>query len=147
MGNRTFQIRDKGFWPCHSECTEMAKHIYDTMDIPLVGGDSTIDPQDQLTDNYASDNKEISMMMVGLAILIFIIGFGTLIAGIVGISNIMVYVVKERTKELGIRKALGASPASIVALIMLESVLITALSGYLGLIVGVGILGRCNESV
>lgn len=98
-------------------------------------------------DNYASDNKEISGMMVGLGILIFIIGFGTLIAGIVGISNIMVYVVKERTKELGIRKAVGATPKIIVAMIMQESIFITAISGYLGLLVGVGILKIAGPSL
>ncbi len=90
--------------------------------------------------NYASDNQEVSGMMVGLGILIFIIGIGTLIAGVVGISNIMVYIVKERTKELGIRKAVGATPKKIISMIMLESVFITALSGYIGLTIGVGIL-------
>lgn len=100
-------------------------------------------PDDQRAiriNNYASENKQISGMMTGLGVLILIIGLGTLIAGIVGISNIMVYVVKERTKELGIRKAIGATPFSIVNMIMLESVLITSLAGYLGLILGVGIL-------
>ncbi|MGB0891558.1 MAG: ABC transporter permease [Flavobacteriaceae bacterium] len=97
--------------------------------------------------NYASDNKEVSGMMVGLGILIFIIGFGTLIAGVVGISNIMVYIVKERTKELGIRKALGATPKSIISMIMLEAILITAISGYLGLTLGVGILKAVGPSL
>ncbi len=109
-----------------------------------------IDPNDQRgirVNNYASDNKEVSSMMVGLGILILIIGLGTLIAGVVGISNIMVYVVKERTKELGIRKAIGAKPKSIITMIMLESILITALAGYLGLIIGVGILEITGPSL
>ncbi|CAL2074518.1 ABC transporter permease [Tenacibaculum sp. 190524A02b] len=97
--------------------------------------------------NYASENKQISSMMVGLGVLILIIGFGTLIAGVVGISNIMVYIVKERTKELGIRKAIGATPKSIVSMIMLEAILITALSGYLGLTIGVGILKALGPSL
>ncbi|MCF2873890.1 MULTISPECIES: ABC transporter permease [unclassified Tenacibaculum] len=97
--------------------------------------------------NYASDNKQVSSMMVGLGILILIIGFGTLIAGVVGISNIMVYIVKERTKELGIRKAIGATPRSIVLMIMLEAILITAISGYIGLTLGVGILKAVGPSL
>ncbi len=109
-----------------------------------------VSPNDQRAiglNNYASDNKEVSGMMIGLGILIFIIGFGTLIAGVVGISNIMVYIVKERTKELGIRKAVGATPKVIVAMIMQEAIFITAISGYLGLLLGVGILELVGPSL
>lgn len=97
--------------------------------------------------NNASGNREVSNMMIGLGILIFIIGFGTLIAGVVGISNIMVYVVSERTKELGIRKAVGATPKDIVAMILQEAIFITAISGYFGLILGVGILKLAGPSL
>ncbi|ARV05863.1 ABC transporter ATP-binding protein [Polaribacter sp. SA4-10] len=109
-----------------------------------------VSPNDQRgigLNNYASGNKEVSGMMVGLGILILVIGFGTLIAGVVGISNIMVYIVKERTKELGIRKAVGATPKAIVAMIMQEAIFITAISGYVGLMIGVGILELLGPSL
>jgi len=97
--------------------------------------------------NNASGNREVTNMMIGLGILIFIIGFGTLIAGVVGISNIMVYVVNERTKELGIRKAVGATPKDIVAMILQEAIFITTISGYFGLILVVGILKVVGPSL
>ena len=90
--------------------------------------------------NMAMQNKGINQMTSVLGILILIIGMGTLIAGVVGISNIMIFIVQERTKEIGIRKALGASPKAIIAIILVESVVVTTIAGYVGLLVGVGVL-------
>ena len=90
--------------------------------------------------NMAEGTQKVDMMTASLAVIILVIGFGTLIAGIVGISNIMIFIVKERTKEIGIRKALGASPRSIVSIILLESIIITAIAGYVGLLLGMGVL-------
>ncbi len=90
--------------------------------------------------NRAESMKEANSILGGLNFLVIFIGLGTLIAGIIGISNIMVFVVKERTKELGIRKALGATPSSIIGMILQETVFITVTSGFIGLLFGTGIL-------
>ena len=82
-----------------------------------------------------------------LQIIVAFVGIGTLIAGIIGISNIMVFVVNETTKELGVRKALGATPISIVAMILNESIFITTLSGIFGLLTGIFMLSRLDNQL
>tara|TARA_B100000902_G_scaffold115547_1_gene116436 strand:+ start:864 stop:2096 length:1233 start_codon:yes stop_codon:yes gene_type:complete len=89
------------------------------------------------TSEELQENKQFASI---LNIIVSFIGIGTLIAGIIGISNIMVFVVKERTKELGIRKALGATPKNIISIILQESIFITTLSGYFGLVIAFAIL-------
>ena len=90
--------------------------------------------------NMAMPQKNVTGLFVGINVFIWFVGLGTLTAGIVGISNIMIITVKERTKEIGIRKALGATPFKIVSALLLESTLVTSIAGYVGLVVGVGLL-------
>ncbi|WP_300673141.1 ABC transporter permease [Soonwooa sp.] len=99
---------------------------------------SPTDQQAVVVRNNAKNNQESFMFIFVISAVVGFIGLGTLLAGIIGISNIMVYIVKERTKEIGIRKAIGAKPAGIVALILQESIVITVISGLIG--VGVGVL-------
>ena len=88
--------------------------------------------------NNAQNMGETFQFMFVLTVIVGFIGMGTLLAGIIGISNIMVYIVKERTREIGVRKAIGAKPSSIVGLIIQESIFITVISGIVG--VGLGAL-------
>lgn len=89
--------------------------------------------------NSSKEFRSIVGLFTGIRIFLWIVGLGTLLAGIIGVSNIMLIIVQERTKEIGIRKALGAPPASIISMILQEAFLITAVSGYAGLVAGVAL--------
>ena len=110
----------------------------------------SVDPRDQAAirvRNYAEGTRDVQAFMMVLNVIIIFIGIGTLVAGIIGISNIMVYIVKERTKEIGVRKAIGATPGSIISMIMLESIFVTALAGYVGLLIGVFTLRAIGDGL
>jgi putative ABC transport system permease protein len=90
--------------------------------------------------NRQKEFKKINNLFLGISGLTWIVGVLTMFAGAIGVSNIMMITVSERTKEIGIRKAIGATPISIMVQIVKEAVVLTALSGYLGLVAGVGVL-------
>lgn len=94
--------------------------------------------------NSLQEFQDFQKVFFGINLFLWIIGIGTIIAGIVGVSNIMLISVRERTKEIGIRKALGATPRSIIGIIILEAIIITGLSGYFGMISGIGLLEAIN---
>ena len=77
---------------------------------------------------------------IGIGVLIWVVGLGTLMAGGIGVSNIMLVTVRERTKEIGIKRALGATPSNIISQIMIESVVLTMIAGVAGIMLGVGLL-------
>lgn len=97
--------------------------------------------------NNAQNMNDTFVFLAVLTAIVGFIGLGTLLAGIIGISNIMVYIVKERTKEIGVRKAIGAKPKSIVGLIVQESVVITVVSGLVGVAVGILTLHLIGDSL
>lgn len=90
--------------------------------------------------NMAEPAKMVNGLFFGINAIIWFVGLGTLMAGIIGVSNIMIITVKERTREIGIRKALGATPFSIVSTLLFESILVTGIAGYAGLVMGVGLI-------
>ncbi|MGB3182327.1 MAG: ABC transporter permease [Cyclobacteriaceae bacterium] len=86
--------------------------------------------------NIEEEYKEVQGLFLGMKGFGWLVSIGTIIAGIIGVSNIMLIIVRERTREIGVRKALGARPSSILSLIIQESLVLTAVSGYFGLVAG-----------
>lgn len=103
------------------------------------------DPQAIGVVNLAAQFATFDMLFTGIDILVWLVGMGTLLAGIIGVSNIMMVTVKERTKEIGVRRALGAKPWNIISQVMSESLLLTALAGLMGLSLGVFILDMVDK--
>lgn len=90
--------------------------------------------------NTLKEAEKIYSLIATIRAVFWFVGIGTIIAGIVGVGNIMLIIVKERTKEIGIRKALGALPMSIIGMILQEAVFVTMFAGLFGLIFGLGLL-------
>jgi len=90
--------------------------------------------------NTEEEFRKVTGLFSGIRVLVWIVGIGTLAAGVIGVSNIMLVIVRERTQEIGVRRALGATPASVIAQIVLEAVLLTASAGYVGLIAGMALI-------
>lgn len=96
------------------------------------------------SNNNAEDFESFASMMFVMKGIIWLVGIFSMIAGVIGVSNIMLIIVKDRTKEIGIRKALGATPWSIITMILQESILITAFAGFIGVASGILIIGSMS---
>ena len=105
------------------------------------------DRQGIWSDNIEEEFQQIQGLFMGIKFLVWFVGIGSLLAGVIGVGNIMLIIVKERTKEIGVRKALGATPRSIISMILLESVFLTTIAGYFGLVSGVFIIWLLNVAV
>jgi putative ABC transport system permease protein len=103
------------------------------------------DPQAVGVLNLAAQFATFNMLFMGIDILVWLVGMGTLLAGVIGVSNIMMVTVKERTKEIGVRRALGAKPFNIISQVMSESLVLTSLAGLIGLSLGVFLLDVVNK--
>lgn len=103
------------------------------------------DPQAVTVLNLAAQFGMFENLFAGIDILVWLVGLGTLLAGIIGISNIMMVTVKERTREIGVRRAIGAKPWNIISQVMSESLTLTAMAGLLGLSAGVFLLDMVDK--
>jgi len=109
-----------------------------------------VDPEDKSAisvDNSIVEAKKFYDLNLYIRLFFWWVGICTIIAGVVGVGNIMMIIVKERTKEIGIRKALGATPVSIIGMILHESIFITAISGFIGLLTGLALLELVGPQV
>lgn len=95
--------------------------------------------------NIEKEFIKFSALFLGIQVLTWIVGIGTLLAGVIGVSNIMLVIIKERTQEIGIQRAIGATPATVIKHIVAESVFLTVMAGYIGLSLGVGVLEILNR--
>ncbi|MGB3149509.1 MAG: ABC transporter permease [Maribacter sp.] len=107
-----------------------------------------VDPEDERafgSFNLGEMFTKVSGFAKGLTFLSLIVGIATILAGVIGIGNILLISVKERTKELGVRRALGATPSEVRNQIILESVFLTTIAGIMGIILGAGVLSIINS--
>jgi putative ABC transport system permease protein len=103
-------------------------------------GFSPLDRRALHVQNNLEEFERVNSVFVWIQAFVWIVGIGTLLAGVVGVSNIMLISVKERTREIGVRKALGATPWAIISLIIGEAVIVTGVAGYAGLVMGIGVV-------
>ena len=118
--------------------------------IALLKERHSVHPDDRQAIGHFNLEKEFDKMnglFTGIDMLVWVVGIGTLFAGVIGVSNIMLIIIKERTNEIGIRRAIGAPPSDIIKQIILESVVLTTVAGYFGLIMGVGLLEMISVAI
>ncbi|MEE4257730.1 MAG: ABC transporter permease [Bacteroidales bacterium] len=144
---RTYNYGDIVGWYSITSQEEIPVSVVEEKAKALLRQRHTIHPDDARavgSFNLENEFNKMTSLFAGIRGLIWIVGIGTLLAGVIGVSNIMLIIVKERTKEIGIQRAIGATPWMVISQVILESVILTTLAGYVGLVLGVGIVEGVN---
>lgn len=147
---KVFNYGDAVFWYAITSQDGIRASVTEEKVIELMKQRHKVHPEDDQAIGHFNVEKEFSKMeglFMGIDGLIWVVGIGTLLAGIIGISNIMLIIIKERTKEIGVKRALGATPFNIINQVILESVFLTTLAGYFGLVLGVGVLSLLDKTM
>jgi putative ABC transport system permease protein len=138
-----FNYGDKVGWFAITSKPKVSATIMEEKVLALLKERHRIAPDDQRALGHFNLEKEfgqIQGLFSGIKMLIWIVGIGTLTAGVIGVSNIMLVIVRERTNEIGVRRAVGATPFAIQLQVVYEALVLTCVAGYLGLVAGVGVV-------
>ncbi len=144
---KTYNFGDVVGWYSITSQDNVPVSVVEEKAMALLRQRHTIHPDDERavgSFNLENEYNKMTTLFAGIRGLIWIVGIGTLLAGVIGVSNIMLIIVKERTKEIGIQRAIGATPWHIISQVIMESVILTTLAGYIGLVLGVGIVEGVN---
>lgn len=147
---KTYNYGDFVGWFSITSHDDVPASVMETRVLEFLARRHDIHPDDHEAFGHFNLEQEFSQMrglFTGIKGLIWVVGIGTLLAGVIGISNIMLVIVKERTREIGIQRAIGATPLSVMRQIIIESVLLTSVAGYIGLVVGVLLVEGINRAL
>ncbi len=144
---QTFNLVNKIGWFAFVPKPGVPAKVVETKIKKLLASRHRIHPDDERaigSENVEEEYQQVQGLFMIIRSFSWFVSIFTIIAGVIGVGNIMLIVVKERTKEIGIRKALGATPFSIIGMIMQESIVITTFAGYVGLMISTGIIAGIN---
>lgn len=146
----TFNMKDKVHIFLCKAYDHIPAQVAEDKAVEVLKQNHKVSPDDKVAIghwNAGTEFNKLTGLFTGIEILVWIVGIGTLLAGVIGISNIMLIVVKERTKEIGVKRALGATPANVIIQILLEALFLTAVAGYAGLTAGIYALEGLNSLI
>ncbi len=144
----TYNLIDRVGWFVCTVKPELPSAEVQAKLVALLKERHKVAPEDQQaigSFNLEQEFQNFQGIFTGIRFIVLFVSIGTLAAGIIGVGNITLITVRERYREIGVRKALGATNGSIVRMILAESVLLTAISGYIGLVAGIGVLALADQ--